>query len=94
MEIITFLSGVGSVIAVAIVVSMFRMNTRITNNEETLNDCKKQFDNVYNLFQETQRDYQEQMNELHRQHQEQVNELHRQLDSRFDKFENKLNNKK
>jgi hypothetical protein len=23
-----------------------------------------------------------------------VNELHRQLDSRFDKFENKLNNKK
>tara|TARA_R110000868_G_scaffold279694_2_gene539765 strand:+ start:7811 stop:8062 length:252 start_codon:yes stop_codon:yes gene_type:complete len=83
MEIITFLSGVGSVIAVAIVVSMFRMNTRITNNEETLNDCKKQFDDVYDLFQETQRDYQEQMNELHRQ-----------LDSRFDKFENKLNNKK
>ena len=83
MEIITFLSGVGSVIAVAIVVSMFRMNTRITNNEETLNDCKKQFDDVYDLFQETQRDYQEQ-----------VNELHRQLDSRFDKFENKLNNKK
>jgi hypothetical protein len=83
MEIITFLSGVGSVIAVAIVVSMFRMNTRITNNEETLNDCKKQFGDVYDLFQETQRDYQEQ-----------VNELHRQLDSRFDKFENKLNNKK
>tara|TARA_R110002126_G_scaffold250011_5_gene392847 strand:- start:3293 stop:3544 length:252 start_codon:yes stop_codon:yes gene_type:complete len=83
MEIITFLSGVGSVIAVAIVVSMFRMNTRITNNEETLNDCKKQFDDVYDLFQETQRDYQEQMNELQRQ-----------LDSRFDKFENKLNNKK
>ncbi len=83
MEIITFLSGVGSVIAAAIVVSMFRMNTRITNNEETLNDCKKQFDDVYDLFQETQRDYQEQMNELHRQ-----------LDSRFDKFENKLNNKK
>ena len=83
MEIITFLSGVGSVIAVAIVVSMFRMNTRITNNEETLNDCKKQFDDVYDLFQATQRDYQEQMNELHRQ-----------LDSRFDKFENKLNNKK
>ena len=82
MEIITFLSGVGSVIAVAIVVSMFRMNTRITNNEETLNDCKKQFGDVYDLFQETQRDYQEQ-----------VNELHRQLDSRFDKFENKLNNK-
>ena len=78
MEIITFLSG-----AVAIVVSMFRMNTRITNNEETLNDCKKQFDDVYDLFQATQRDYQEQMNELHRQ-----------LDSRFDKFENKLNNKK
>ena len=83
MEIIAFLSGVGSVIAVAIVVSMFRMNTRITNNEETLNDCKKQFGDVYDLFQETQRDYQEQ-----------VNELHRQLDSRFDKFENKLNNKK
>ena len=83
MEIITFLSGVGSVIAVAIVVSMFRMNTQITNNEETLNDCKKQFDDVYDLFQETQRDYQEQMNELQRQ-----------LDSRFDKFENKLNNKK
>tara|TARA_R110000822_G_scaffold119951_3_gene253217 strand:- start:447 stop:698 length:252 start_codon:yes stop_codon:yes gene_type:complete len=83
MEIITFLSGVGSVIAVAIVVSMFRMNTRITNNEETLNDCKKQFDDVYDLFQATQRDYQEQMNELQRQ-----------LDSRFDKFENKLNNKK
>ena len=83
MEIITFLSGVGSVIAVAIVVSMFRMNTRITNNEETLNDCKKSIGGVYDLFQETQRDYQEQMNELHRQ-----------LDSRFDKFENKLNNKK
>ena len=83
MEIITFLSGVGSVIAVAIVVSMFRMNTRITNNEETWNDCKKSIGGVYDLFQETQRDYQEQ-----------INELHRQLDSRFDKFENKLNNKK
>jgi len=44
MEIIAFLLGVGSVIAIAMVVSMFRMNKRIANSEQKLNDQEKQFD--------------------------------------------------
>jgi cell division protein ZapA (FtsZ GTPase activity inhibitor) len=83
MEIIAFLLGVGSVIAIAVVVSMFRMNKRIANSEQKLNDQEKQFDSVYREFENTN-------NTLH-QH---VDELYSVLDSRFDKFENKLNNKK
>ena len=83
MEIIAFLLGVGSVIAIAMVVSMFRMNKRIANSEQKLNDQEKQFDSVYREF--------ENMNDtLHQR----VDEVYRVLDSRFDKFENKLNNKK
>lgn len=83
MEIIAFLLGVGSVIAIAMVVSMFRMNKRIANSEQKLNDQEKQFDEVYREFENIN-------NTLHQR----VDEVHSVLDSRFDKFENKLNNKK
>lgn len=83
MEIITFLLGVGSVIAIAMVVSMFRMNKRIVNNEQKLNSQEKQFDEVYREFENIN-------NTLHQR----VDEVYSVLDSRFDKFENKLNNKK
>lgn len=83
MEIIAFLLGVGSVIAIAMVVSMFRINKRIANSEQLLNEQEKQFDNIYREF--------ENVNNMINQH---VDEIYRTLDSRFDKFENKLNNKK
>ena len=87
MEIIAFLLGVGSVIAIAMVVSMFRMNKRIANSEQKLNDQEKQFDDVY---RDHGREFENMNNTLHQR----VDELYSVLDSRFDKFENKLNNKK
>lgn len=83
MEIIAFLLGVGSVIAIAMVVSIFRMNKRIANSEQLLNDYEKQFNNVYQEFENIN-------NTLHQR----IDQVHSVLDSRFDKFENKLNNKK
>ena len=75
MEIIAFLLGVGSVIAIAMVVSMFRMNKRIANSEQKLNNQEKQFDDVY-------REFENMNNTLHQR----VDELYSVLDSRFDKF--------
>jgi cytochrome c peroxidase len=87
MEIIAFLLGIGSVIAVAMVVYIFSVNKRINKNEQLLNEHQTQFDSIN---REINREI-ENVNSMINQH---VDELYRTLDSRFDKFENKLNNKK
>jgi len=91
METLSFILGIASVIAVAMVGVMFGMYRAIQNikseqvgHTEWLNDTNR-------IMNQQEDAINRRLDEIVREHYNHIDELHRSVDSRFDKFENKIN---
>lgn len=93
METLSFILGVAAVLAIALVVVMFRVYREVERLKSNAQDHEK-------WLNEVERQIGEREDVLHRRIDQEIdrvdrliNEVHRMMDSRFDKFENKITEK-
>lgn len=93
METLSFILGVAAVLAIALVVVMFRVYREVERLKSNAQDHEK-------WLNEVERQIGEREDVLHRRMDQEIdrvdrliNEVHRMMDSRFDKFENKITEK-
>ena len=90
MENLEFMLGVLSTVGIFLVgyasIGVFKVKTKVE-------DVKDSVDNAYLAMDEIGKDFYSNINDLRLDYQNQIDEIYRQMDSRFDKFENKFENK-
>lgn len=91
METLSFILGIASVIAVAMVGVMFGMYKALQENKKQIKGHEEWLNDTNRIISSNEDETSRRMDEMDRNHVQLIDELYRYIDSRFDKFENKIN---
>lgn len=92
--IIAFGWGAVTMFYVGMIVVVFQLRKSVKELESQIRDANETLHDVYKQLEEKEGKSVDYTDRLHSKHEADLNELYRYIDSRFDKFENKITNKK
>ena len=92
--ILAFVWGMITVVYTLMAVVVFQMRKSVKELESQIRDTNETLQDVYKQLEEKESSLIRYTDELHHNNESNMNELYRYIDSRFDKFENKVINKK
>jgi DNA anti-recombination protein RmuC len=92
--ILAFVWGMITVVYTLMAVVVFQMRKSVKELESQIRDTNETLQDVYKQLEEKEASLIRYTDELNHNNESNMNELYRYIDSRFDKFENKVINKK
>jgi chemotaxis regulatin CheY-phosphate phosphatase CheZ len=92
--ILAFVWGMITVVYTLMAVVVFQMRKSVKELESQIRDTNETLQYVYKQLEEKEASLIRYTDELNHNNESNMNELYRYIDSRFDKFENKVINKK
>jgi DNA anti-recombination protein RmuC len=92
--ILAFVWGMITVVYTLMAVVVFQMRKSVKELESQIRDTNETLQDVYKQLEEKESSLIRYTDELNHNNESNMNELYRYIDSRFDKFENKVINKK
>jgi len=92
--ILAFVWGMITVVYTLMALVVVQMRKSVKELESQIRDTNETLQDVYKQLEEKESSLIRYTDELHHNNENNMNELYRYIDSRFDKFENKVINKK
>jgi len=92
--ILAFVWGMITVVYTLMALVVVQMRKSVKELESQIRDTNQTLQDVYKQLEEKEDSLIRYTDELHHNNENNMNELYRYIDSRFDKFENKVINKK
>ena len=92
--ILAFVWGMITVVYVLMALVLVQMRKSVKELESQIRDTNETLQDVYKQLEQKEESLIRYTDELHHNNENNMNELYRYIDSRFDKFENKVINKK
>jgi len=92
--ILAFVWGMITVVYTLMALVVVQMRKSVKELESQIRDTNQTLQDVYKQLEEKEDSFIRYTDELHHNNENNMNELYRYIDSRFDKFENKVINKK
>lgn len=92
--ILAFVWGMITVVYVLMALVLVQMRKSVKELESQIKDTNETLQDVYKQLEQKEESLIRYTDELHHNNENNMNELYRYIDSRFDKFENKVINKK
>jgi DNA anti-recombination protein RmuC len=91
---IAFIWGMITVFYIGMVVVVVQMRKSVKELESQIRDTNEGIQDVYRQLEQKEKSLIDYSDNLHNKSENDMNEIYRYIDSRFDKFENKITNKK